>query len=59
MLDVGRRVRELIKKGEDAHEIARAARVEGMESLRESALRRLALGQTTCEEVTRLTADFD
>jgi general secretion pathway protein E len=59
MLDIGRRVRELIKKGEDAHEIARAARVEGMESLRESALRRLALGSTTYEEVTRLTADVD
>jgi general secretion pathway protein E len=59
MLDIGRRVRELIKKGEDAHEIARAARVEGMETLRESALRRLALGQTTCEEVSRLTADMD
>jgi general secretion pathway protein E len=59
MLDVGRRVRDLIKKGEDAHEIARAARVEGMESLRESALRRLAVGQTTYEEVMRLTADMD
>jgi hypothetical protein len=30
-----------------------------MESLRESALRRLALGSTTYEEVTRLTADVD
>jgi general secretion pathway protein E len=59
MLDVGRRVRELIKKGEDAHEIARAARVEGMETLRESALRRLAAGTTTYEEVNRLTADVD
>jgi general secretion pathway protein E len=59
MLDVGRRIRELIKKGEDAHEIGRAARVEGMESLRESALRRLADGQTTYEEVCRITADFD
>jgi general secretion pathway protein E len=59
LLDVGRRVRELIKKGEDAHEIARAARVEGMETLRESALRRLADGVTTYGEVVRLTADVD
>ncbi len=59
LLDVGRRIRDLIKKGEDANEIGRAARVEGMESLRESALRRLADGDTTYEEVIRITADFD
>ena len=59
LLDVGRRVRELIKKGEDAAEICRGARVEGMESLRESALRRLAEGLTTYEEVVRATSDMD
>jgi general secretion pathway protein E len=59
LLNVGRRVRDLIKKGEDATEIARAAKVEGMESLRESALRRLADGLTTYEEVVRVTADMD
>ena len=59
MLDIGRRVRALIKKGEDANEIAHAARVEGMETLRESALRRLADGITTYEEVARITADVD
>jgi len=59
LLNVGRRVRELIKKGEDATEIARAAKVEGMETLRESALRRLADGLTTYEEVVRVTADMD
>ncbi len=59
MLSVGRRVRELVKKGEDANEIAHAARVEGMESLRESALRRLADGATTYEEVARIAADMD
>ncbi len=59
LLNVGRRVRDLIKKGEDATEIARAAKVEGMESLRESALRRLAEGVTTYEEVVRVTADMD
>jgi general secretion pathway protein E len=59
LLNVGRRVRELIKKGEDATEIARAAKVEGMETLRESALRRLAEGLTTYEEVVRVTSDMD
>jgi general secretion pathway protein E len=59
MLDVGQRVRDLIKKGEDANEIARAARVEGMEVLRESAMRRLAEGLIPYEEVLRLTADME
>ncbi|HTO70746.1 MAG TPA: GspE/PulE family protein [Myxococcota bacterium] len=59
LLNVGRRVRDLVKRGEDATEIARAAKVEGMETLRESALRRLAEGTTTYEEVVRVTADMD
>jgi general secretion pathway protein E len=57
MLDVGRRVRNLINEGRDAGEIAHAARVEGMETLRESAIRKLAEGVTTFEEVVRVTAD--
>ena len=52
-------VRDLIKKGEDAAEINRGAKVEGMESLRESALRRLAEGLTTYEEGVRSTSDMD
>ncbi len=58
-LDVGRRVRELIKKGQDANEIARASRIEGGKTLRESALRKLAHGETTFEEVVRSTAGED
>jgi general secretion pathway protein E len=57
MLDVGRRVRTLINEGRDATEIAHAARVEGMETLREAAIRKLAEGATTFEEVVRITAD--
>lgn len=57
MLDVGRRVRTLINEGKDAGEIAHAARVEGMETLREAAIRKLADGETTFEEVVRLTGD--
>jgi general secretion pathway protein E len=57
MLDVGRRVRQLVSDGRDAGEIAHAARVEGMETLREAAIRKLADGITTFEEVVRITAD--
>jgi general secretion pathway protein E len=59
MLDVGRRVRGLINQGKDANEIQHAARIEGMESLREVALRKLADGVTTFEEVARVTADTE
>jgi len=59
MLDVGRRVRNLINQGRDASEIDRAGRIEGMESLREAALRRLAEGTTPYEEVARLAVDAE
>jgi general secretion pathway protein E len=59
MLDVGRRVRSLIKEGKDANEIAHAGRIEGMEPLRDAAVRKLAEGLTTFEEVVRLTADTE
>jgi general secretion pathway protein E len=57
LLDVGKRVQGLIRSGRDANEIAEAGRIEGMESLRESAVRCLAEGVTTFEEVVRITAD--
>jgi general secretion pathway protein E len=59
MLDVGKRVRGLINQGRDANEIHHAARIEGMESLREAALRKLAEGETAFEEVARVTADTE
>jgi len=57
MLDVGRRVQGLIRSGRDANEICDAARIEGMVSLRECAIRRLAEGMTTFEEVVRITSE--
>jgi general secretion pathway protein E len=57
MLDVGRRVQGLIRAGKDANEISDAARIEGMEGLRECAIRRLADGVTTFDEVVRITQD--
>jgi general secretion pathway protein E len=59
MLDVGRRVRALINEGRDANEIANAGRIEGMESLRDAALRKLADGVTPYEEVVRLAVDVE
>jgi general secretion pathway protein E len=59
MLDVGRRIRGLITEGRDANEINHAGRIEGMESLRDAAVRRLAEGYTTFEEVVRVTADTE
>jgi general secretion pathway protein E len=57
MLDVGRRVRGLINEGRDANEITNAARIEGMATLREAGIRKLAEHATTFEEVLRVTAD--
>jgi general secretion pathway protein E len=59
MLDVGKRVRALINEGRDANEINHAGRIEGMDSLRDAALRKLADGITTFEEVARVTADTE
>jgi len=57
MLDVGRRVQTLINEDKGAAEIAHAGRLEGMETLRDGALRKLAEGITPFEEVIRVTAD--
>jgi general secretion pathway protein E len=59
MLDVGKRVRQLINSGRDANEIHNAGRIEGMESLRDAAVRKLADGVTTFEEIVRVTADSE
>jgi len=59
MLDVGRRIRALINDGKDANEIHHAGRIEGMEPLRDAAVRKLADGVTTFEEIIRVTADSE
>ena len=52
-LDEG--VKNLILQGADAPEIKREATKNGMRTLRQSALRKLAEGSTTFEEVVRVT----
>jgi general secretion pathway protein E len=59
MLDIGRRIRTLINEGKDANEIHHAGRIEGMEPLRDAAVRKLADGITTFEEIVRVTADTE
>jgi general secretion pathway protein E len=59
MLDIGRRIRTLINEGKDANEIHHAGRIEGMEPLRDAAVRKLADGVTTFEEIVRVTADTE
>ena len=50
-------IRSLILEESDAHEILKAARNEGMMTLREAAINKLAEGRTRFEEVIRVTAD--
>ena len=57
MLPVDTTVSKLISRQADAPEIRKAARANGMMSLREGAIRKLAKGQTTFEEVMTVCAE--
>ncbi|GMV38429.1 MAG: general secretion pathway protein GspE [Myxococcales bacterium] len=57
VLPVGDRVRRLITEKKDAAEIMRAARMDGMLTLREGAIKKMAQGMTTFGEVVRITAE--
>jgi general secretion pathway protein E len=59
MLDVSTKIRKLIHEGKDSKEIQKAAVADGMTTLRQAAIRKLALGLTTYEEIFRITADVD
>ncbi len=50
-------IRGLILEESDAHEILKCARTEGMMTLREAAIKKLAEGKTSFEEVLRVTSD--
>ena len=51
------RLRKLVFEGVDAVELGRAAQRYGMLTLREAALKKLALGLTSADEVLRVTAE--
>ena len=55
VLPVDEGIKELIVRGADSPEIKREAVNRGMRTLRQSALRKLAEGLTTFEEVVRVT----
>ena len=55
MLPIDESIKNLIIKGSDSPEIKREATKNGMRTLRQSALRKLAEGITTFEEVVRVT----
>jgi general secretion pathway protein E len=59
MLDVSTKVRRLIHEGKDSKEIMKAAVADGMVTLRQAAIRKLAQGLTTYEEIFRMTSDID
>jgi general secretion pathway protein E len=55
MLQIDNAIRDLIDRGEDFLKIKDMAMKRGMRTLRQSALRKLAEGATTFEEVVRVT----
>ncbi len=55
ILPIDESIKHLIIEGKDAPEIKREAVKNGMRTLRQSALRKLAEGMTTFEEVVRVT----
>ena len=55
LLDLSDGVRQMILDRRSAAEIKKAARAEGMTSLRESALRKVFSGVTTLHEVNKVT----
>jgi general secretion pathway protein E len=59
ILPVTAKTRQLIQAGAESAEIEKAARLEGMRSLRENGVRKLAAGLTTFDEVWGATADIE
>ena len=55
LLDMSDRIRELILDKKPSSEISRAAREEGMASLRESAVEKVRLSITTLREINKVT----
>ena len=57
ILPISPSIRSQIIDGVPANDIMRTARHEGMTTLRENALKKLAQGETSFEEVLRVTVD--
>jgi len=59
MLNVNTKIRKMIAGGSDSKEIGKAAQLDGMTTLRQAAIRKLATGVTTYEEVFRVTSETE
>ena len=57
VLPVNDKIVRLMNDRSDAKEIVKAARIDGMMTLREAGIKKLAQGHTTFEEVLRVTVD--
>ena len=55
LLDLSDRIREMILERRPNSEVKKAAHEEGMRSLRESAVEKVLLGQTTLREINKVT----
>ncbi|MSO82672.1 MAG: type II/IV secretion system protein [Acidobacteria bacterium] len=55
LLDLSDRIREMILERRPTSEVKKAAREEGMRFLRESAVEKVLLGQTTLREINKVT----
>lgn len=58
MLDVSPKIRRMVQERADAKEIKKVAQLDGMVPLRQAAIRKLAQGVTTYEEVFRVTSEL-
>lgn len=56
ILEVTDRIRRMIKNDADVHDLATVARQDGMMTLRESAIKKLATGLTSYDEIIRVLA---
>lgn len=57
LMPVNDKIRRMIQDGTDATEIGRQAARDGMLMLRQAAIKKMALGMTSFEEVMRITAE--
>jgi general secretion pathway protein E len=58
LLIIDDEIKELISQRRDSHIIKKAAVEKGMSTLREDGIRKALAGETTLEEVYRVTQDF-
>ena len=57
VMEITDKIRRMVQDGTDANEIGRQAARDGMLTLRQAAIKKMALGMTGFEEVVRVTAD--